>query len=162
MASMPKMKRTSPASSQRSRCLVWVKSVSPRRSDLAEAGPRHRAIGLVQVDVGLLVRGAVAAAIDQVERLGGVGQRDQAGDDSPRCRCRRCPCPLALGVGRDEGAVGVEDGFLEELGRLLGPDPQPRLVDGVHQSHDVGSRKRRQKSPAVVGSGMRSAPRALR
>ena len=34
---------------------------------------------------------------------------------------------LALGVGPDEGAIGVDDRFVEELGGLLGPDPQPRL-----------------------------------
>ena len=70
---------------------------------------------------------------------------------------------LALGVGGDEGAVGVEDRLVEERGGLLGPDPQPGLVDGVHQrSGHRPRRKRRQKSPAVVGSGMRSAPRASR
>ena len=45
---------------------------------------------------------------------------------------------LALGVGLDDGAVGVEDRLVEELAGLLGPDPQPRLVDGVHQGEDVG------------------------
>ena len=70
---------------------------------------------------------------------------------------------LAFGVGPNEGAIGVEDRFLEELGGLLGPDPQPGLIDGVHQrSRTWGSEKRRQKSPAVVGSGIRSAPKALR
>src|SRR5271157_5442805 len=37
-ASIPKRKRRSPASSQRSRCLVWVKSVSPPHQKRAEAG----------------------------------------------------------------------------------------------------------------------------
>ena len=30
---------------------------------------------------------------------------------------------LALGIARDEGAVGVQNRLFEELGRLLGPDP---------------------------------------
>ena len=47
------------------------------------------------------------------------------------------PCLHSASVA-DEGAVGVEDGLVEELGGLLGPDPQPRLVEGVHQGHDVG------------------------
>ena len=153
----------SPASSHRSRCLVWVKSVSPRSRILRKPARRHRGDGLVQEDVRLLLRGAVAAAIDQVERFGRVGQRDQqrmvtpvavVGDvDRPACTRRRS--------GHD-GAIGLEDRFLEELGGLLGPDPQPRFIDGVHQGEDVGSEKRRQKSPAVVGSGMRSAPKASR
>ena len=29
-------------------------------------------------------------------------------------------------------------GLVEEVGGLLGPDPQSRLIDGVHQGHDVG------------------------
>ncbi len=45
---------------------------------LRKPAPRQRST-LVQEDVGLLLRGAVAAAIDQVERLGGIGQRDQEG-----------------------------------------------------------------------------------
>src|SRR5439155_6496085 len=28
--------------------------------------------------------------------------------------------------------------FGKELGRLPGPDPRPRLIDGVHQGHDIG------------------------
>ena len=40
---------------------------------------------------------------------------------------------LALGVGRDEGAIDIQDRFVEELAGLLGPDPQPRLIDGIHQ-----------------------------
>src|SRR5271157_1678102 len=40
---------------------------------------------------------------------------------------------FALGVGADEGTVDVQDGFLEKLGWLLGPDSQPRLIDSVHQ-----------------------------
>ena len=44
--------------------------------DLAEPRPAAQGGGLVEVDVGVLVRGPVAAAVDQVQRLGGVGQRD--------------------------------------------------------------------------------------
>ena len=44
---------------------------------------------------------------------------------------------LALGVGLDEGAIALDDRLGKELGGLLGPDPQPRLIDGVHQGHDI-------------------------
>src|SRR3954454_17883410 len=46
--------------------------------------------------------------------------------------------PLALGVGGDEGAVGVEDGAVEELRGLLGPDAAADAVEGVHEGQDVG------------------------
>ena len=39
---MPKRKRRSPASSQRSRCLVWVKSVSPRTKNERKPAWRQR------------------------------------------------------------------------------------------------------------------------
>ena len=45
------MKRTSPASSQRSRCLVWVNLVSPSHQDFAEAGPAAEVDRLVEVGV---------------------------------------------------------------------------------------------------------------
>ena len=70
------------------------------------------------------MRGAVAAAIDQVERLGGVGQRDQQGMIAPGAVVGDVDALLALGVGGDEGAVDVDDRLGEEVGGLLGPDPQ--------------------------------------
>ena len=45
---------------------------------------------------------------------------------------------LALGVGLDDGAIGVQDRLIEKLVRLLSPDPQPRFIDGVHQGEDIG------------------------
>ena len=99
---------------------------------------RQRAIGLVEVDVGLLVRGAVAAAVDQEQRLGGVGQRDDQRVIAPGAVVGDVHALLALGVGGDERAVGVEERLVEEVGGLLAPDPQPGLVDGVHQRLDVG------------------------
>ena len=45
MASIPKMNRW-PARSQRSRCLVWLKSVSPRNVILLKPARRQRAAAL--------------------------------------------------------------------------------------------------------------------
>ena len=56
---------------------------------------------------------------------------------------------LALGIGRDHGAVGVEESFLEELVGLLGPDAEADTIDGVHQSLDVG----RHEAPAEITFG---------
>ena len=44
---------------------------------------------------------------------------------------------LALGIGRDHGAVGVDESFLKELGGLLGPDAEAGFIDGVHQGLNV-------------------------
>src|SRR5271156_1296954 len=44
---------------------------------------------------------------------------------------------LALGIARDEGAVGVQYRLFEEHGRLLGPDPLAGFIDRVHQGHDI-------------------------
>ena len=131
--------------------------------DPQEAGPPAQGDRLVDVDVGLLVRGAVAAAIDQVERLAGVGQRDDQGMIAPGAVVGDVDALLALGVGGDEGAIDVDDRLAEEVGGLLGVDPQPGGVDGLHQGRGRRIRwNRRQKSPSVVGSGMRTAPRASR
>ena len=45
---------------------------------------------------------------------------------------------LALPIAGHDAAIGLEDRLGEELGGLLGPDPQPRLVDRVHQGEDIG------------------------
>ena len=45
---------------------------------------------------------------------------------------------FALSVGPDDGAVRIQDCFLEELPGLLGPDPQPRFIEGVYQGQDLG------------------------
>jgi hypothetical protein len=122
--------------------------VTPQE-DLAEAGLPAQRDGLVQVDVGPFVRGAVATAVDQEERFGGVGQRDQQGVVTPLAVVSDVHPLLALGIGRYDGAIGVEDGFLEEGGGLLGPDPQSRAVEGVHQVHDVAF----DEAPAEVPGG---------
>src|SRR3982751_4115269 len=45
---------------------------------------------------------------------------------------------LAAGVGGDEGAVGVEDGAVEEPRGLFGPDAAAGAVEGLHEGQDVG------------------------
>src|SRR5208282_4097567 len=79
----------------------------------------------------------VAAAVDQVKRLSGVGQRDQQRMITPGAVVGDVDALLALGVGLDEGAIALDDRLGKELGGLLGPDPQPRFIDGVHQGHDI-------------------------
>ena len=109
----------------------------PPVGDLAEPGPAAQGAGLVEVDVGLLVRGTIAAAVDQVERLGSVGQRHHQRVVPPHPLVRDIHPLLAPAVGGGEGAVGVDEGLLEEVGGLLLPGPQPGLVEDVHQLTDV-------------------------
>jgi hypothetical protein len=65
--------------------------------------------------------------IDQIERFGGVGRRDQQGMIAPGAVVGEFDALLALGVGPDEGAIGIQDRFLKELGGLLRSDSQPCL-----------------------------------
>src|SRR5208282_3705791 len=121
--------------------------------DPAKAGSAAQVDGLVEILGSLLMRGAVAAAIDQVERFGGVGQRDQERMITPGTVVSDINALFALGVGADEGTVGVQDGFLEKLGWLLGPDSQPRFVDSVHQSHDIVLGEAAAEIPGCGGVG---------
>jgi hypothetical protein len=94
--------------------------VAPQQ-DSAEAGNAAVFDGFVQVDVGLLLRGAVAAALDQEKRFGGVGQRNQEGMVAPRAVIGDVDALLAFGIRLDEGAVGIQDRKVEKLRGLLGP-----------------------------------------
>ena len=132
------MKRMSPASSQRSRCLVWANLVSPRSRILRKPARRQSVTALSRKTSGPLLRGAVAAAIEQEQRFGRIGQRDQERMVTVLAVVGEVHPLLALGVAGHDGAIGVQDRLLEELVRLLSPDPQPRFIDGVHQGEDIG------------------------
>ena len=95
------------------------------------------------------MRGAVAAPIDQVERLAGVGQRDDQDMIAPDSIVADVDALFALGAGADEGAVEIHDRLAEEVGGLLGPDPQPGRIDRLHQGEDIGFLK----PPAEVTLG---------
>ncbi len=123
--------------------------VSPQQ-DLAEASLKAKRDSLVQEDVGQLLRGAVAAAIEQEQWFGGIGQRDQERMVAVLAVVGEVHPLLALGIARHDGAIGVQNRFLEELGGLLGPDPQAGLIDGVHQGHDIGLSE---AAAEVAGSG---------
>ena len=99
------------------------------------------------------MRRAVAGAIEQEQRFGRVGQRDQQGMVAPLAVVGDVHAVLALGVGGHDGAIGIQDRFVEELGRLLSPDPEPSLVDGVHQAQDVGFGEAAAEVPGGGGVG---------
>ena len=79
---MPKMKRMSPTASQRSRCLVWVNFVAPQEHG-GETSPAAEVDGLIEGQVGPLVQGAHAGAVERNSGSGRVGQRNQEGVIGP-------------------------------------------------------------------------------
>ena len=132
------MKRMSLASSHRSRCRVWANLVSPRIRIERKPARRVKAIALSRKTIRLLLRGAIAATIEQIQRFGRVGQRDDQRVVTELAVVGEVHASFALGIAGHDAAVGLDDRLGEELGRLLGPDPQPRLIDRVHQVEDIG------------------------
>ena len=65
---------------------------------------------------------------------------------------------FARGIRGHDRAISVDERFVEECGRLLFPDTEPGLIDSVHQIQTSPPWNRRQKSPAVVGSGIAGPP----
>ena len=57
---------------------------------------------------------------------------------------------MQTAAGGGERAVGVDEGLLEEVGGLLLPDPQPGLVEDLHEPLDVGLGE---ASAEVAGGG---------
>ena len=68
---------------------------------------------------------------------------------APRPVIRDVHARFALTRGLDQGAVGVEDGTVEEAVALLGPDPHSGFVDGVDERLDARGRE----AAAKVASG---------
>ena len=136
MASMPK-RNVTPSASQASRCSVWVKSVSPRRKMRRKPACAAEQDGQVELLGGALVRGPVAGAVDDAEHLAGVGQRDDQRVIAPGAVVGDVHALLAAGAGGDQGAVDVDDGLVEEVGRLLVPDLDPGLIEDVLEDLDV-------------------------
>ena len=111
--------------------------VSPHQ-DLAKAGLSAKLDGLIQVNIGQLLRRAIAAAIEQEQRLSRIGQRDQERMVAVLAVVGEVHSLFALGVTGHDGAIGVHDRLVEELGRLLRPDPQTDSIEDVHQGDDIG------------------------
>ena len=110
--------------------------VAPHQ-DRAEARPTDQGDGPVQELVSPFLGGAVATAIEQVKRFGRIGQRDHQRMVAILPVIGEIHPLFALGITGHEATIGLEDRLGEELGWLLGPDPQPRLVDRGHQGQDV-------------------------
>ncbi len=60
---------------------------------------------------------------------------------------------FALAGGFDEGAIAVEDGFVEELGRLPLPDFEANFVNGVAEIADIGFGEAAAEIASGAGTG---------
>ena len=134
--------------------------VAPER-DLAEPRPAAEGGGLVEVDVGVLVRGPVAAAVDQEQRLGGVGQRDHQRVVAPHPVVRDIHPLLAPAVAGGERAVGVDERLVEEVLGLLLPGPEPGLVEDGHQLLDIALGEAAAEVPGGGRVGDASGPEGV-
>ena len=152
MASMPKMNRITPSIPAVEVLGLGEVGVAPE-GDPLEPGPAAEGDGLVEVDVGVLVRGPVAAPVDQEQRLGGVGQRDDQRMITPGAVISDVDALLAHSAAGSERAIGVDEGFVEEVVGLLLPDPQSGLVEGLHEPLDVGLGEAAAEVPGGGGVG---------
>ena len=105
--------------------------------DAAEPGMPAEQDGQVELLGGAFVRRAVAGAVDDAEYLAGVGQRDDQRVIAPGTVIGDVDALFTTGAGGDQRAVGIEDGLVEEVGRLLGPEFEPSLIEDVLEGFDV-------------------------
>jgi hypothetical protein len=86
---------------------------------------------------GALVRVPVSGAVDDAEDLAGVGQRDDQRVITPSAVIGDINALLAARAGGDESAVGIDDGLVEEVRRLLFPDLDPGLIEDILKGLDI-------------------------
>ena len=125
---------------------------------VAKAAAKADVEGVVDLGGGAFVRRPIAGAIEQGHDLGGIGQRDDERMITPGAVEGDVHAFLARTRGFDEGAVAIEDGFVEELGRLPLPDLDADFVDGMQESADVAGVEA--AAEITGGGGIRNAPGA--
>ena len=104
--------------------------------DFFEARPSAQCDCTIEILVGVLLAGPIAATIVDVERFARVGQRYDQGMIAPCAVVGDVHALLAFAVGFDQRSVGVDDGLVEELLRLSTPDRQSRFVERFLQEFD--------------------------
>ena len=107
------------------------------QEDFLETGPPAQTDRTVEVDGGMLVARPVAGAVDDIQRLGRVGQGDEQGMVAPLALVADVHALFALACGFDHRAVALNDRLPEERLGLLPPDFQPCRVEDFHQADDV-------------------------
>ena len=124
--------------------------IAPQR-DAAKTGTSAQRHRLVEAIRRAFMRRAVAGAVHQEQRLLGVGQGDHQRVVPPLPLVVEIHPLLAFARALDLRAVALDDRFVKEGIRLLGPHAQPRLVDGILQRIDMMVFE----SPAKVARGRR-------
>jgi len=83
------------------------------------------------------VTGAIPGAVHEAKNLAGFGERNEQRMIAPRALVGDVHPRFALAGGHHQRTVQVDRRPVEELLGLLGPDVQPRVVDGPHETADV-------------------------
>src|SRR4051794_28854062 len=97
--------------------------------DLAKACLVAQGEGLVEIARSTFLRRSAGGAVEDEQRLLGVGQGYQQGVIAPDTFVGQVHPPLALSGSRYQSAVGFQDGVLEKGRGLLLPDQQAFTVD---------------------------------
>jgi len=121
--------------------------------DVAEAGLAAQGQGAAEVLRGPLVTGTAGRAVDDEQRFLSVGQGHQQGVVAPDAIVGQVHALLALPGRPHQGAIGLDEGVLQEGVGLLLPDLDPLLVDNALQRVDVGGVEAAQEIPGGGGIG---------
>ena len=105
--------------------------VAPQE-DIGEPGPTAQRDRLVEIRQHALVRGPVAAAVLEEERLPGVGERDDEWVVTPEAGVGNVHPLFAGARRRDQRPVAIDPRRLLGQPRTALPDRESRLVEGVH------------------------------
>jgi hypothetical protein len=92
--------------------------------------------GAVDLGSRSFVRRSIGRTVDQTQHLAGVGQAHDQRVITPGAIVGNIHSLLALPGGLHQRAIHVDDGPLEKLGRLLGPDPRAHAMNDVLQLAD--------------------------
>ena len=134
--------------------------VAPQQHLPKTGGPTqvHRPIIVLG---GRLTARAVAAPIDQIQRLARVGQGKQQRMIAPEALVRDIHPLLALARRLGNRAVGLQDGLPKEGLGLLLPDLLPNAIDDLHQMKHLGFAKASTKVSGGRGIGNPLGPQGI-
>ena len=116
-----------------------------------EAAPKTSGGGHVEGSGGALMGGAIAGTIDDAQDLAGVGQGHDENLIAPDAVVGDVHAAFALSGGGHQGAIGIQEGLVEEGGGLMLPNANAHVIEKVLQEVDVGNRE----ASAEVARGRR-------
>src|ERR1700730_1741191 len=113
------------------------KIVIATQQHLAEAGAETAGSGPVQCRGGAFVGRTITRPIDDPQHLAGVGQAHDQRMITPGAIVGDVDALFAFTVRAHQGAIGIQDGLLEEAIGLLFPNVSANLVIDVLQQVDL-------------------------